>query len=219
MVDLTGHEPEAWRPVLTEGEWEKAMRYRSRADQVRSAVTRGVLRTLLARYLAVPQTAIEFTYNEFEKPALLKGMIEFNVSHSGDYSLLAFSGKAAVGVDVERIKGERVVRDLAQRVMTSNEYARFTALPAVEKERTFFKIWALKESVMKALGTGMSLAPECIELTFYPDTPHVVIGGEVMLQSLDIGDSGYAAAVAIVGTQLPPVEIRRFEAHSPDSTS
>ncbi len=219
VVDLAGQEPQAWRPALTEREWEKAMRFRSHADQVRSAVTRGVLRTLLAQYLAVPHLSIEFTYNEFEKPALEKGGLEFNVSHSGDYSLLAFSRKAAVGVDVERIKGERVVRDLAERVLTSDEYRRFMALPEGDRERTFFQIWALKESVMKALGTGMSLAPECIELTFHPDTPRVLAGGEVALQNLEIGDSGYAAAVAILGVHLPPVEIRRFEAHSPDSIS
>lgn len=219
VVDLVGRTPETWRPVLTEREWEKAMRFRFPADQIRSAVTRGVLRTLLAEYLATPVREIDFTYSEFDKPALLKGGVEFNVSHSGHLALLAFSKKAAVGVDVEQIKGERVVRDLARRVLTANEYDRFMAVPEPDRERTFFQIWALKESVMKALGTGMSLAPECIELSFPPETPRVLTNGEVAIQNLDVGKPGYAAAVAIVGKELPLVEIRQFEAHNPDSIS
>lgn len=218
VVGLAGQTPESWRPVLAESEWEKAMRYRFRQDQVRSAVTRGVLRTLLARYLAMAANAIDFTHNEFEKPAVKGGEIEFNVSHSGDFALLAFSGQAAVGVDVEQIKGHRVVRDLARRILTDDEYGRFMALPEAEREWTFFQIWTLKESVMKALGTGMSLAPECIELLFHPAAPRVLRGGEVALQSVDIGNSGYAAAVGIVGKELPPVAVRHFESHSPDST-
>jgi 4'-phosphopantetheinyl transferase len=218
VVRLAGQSPELWRPLLTESEWERAMRFRLPADQVRSAVTRGVLRTLLARYLTAPPAAIKFTYNEFGKPALLTGEIGFSVSHSGDVALLAFSGKADVGVDIEQIKGQRVVSDLAQRVLTAVEYKRFVAMPEADRERTFFQIWALKESVMKALGTGMSLAPEFIELDFYPATARVLTGGEVALQCLEIGDPGYAAAVAIVGKDLRPIEIRHFEAHKPDST-
>ncbi len=54
IVRVAGQAMERWRPVLSASEWERAMRFRMPADQARFAVTRGVLRTLLGRYLQMP---------------------------------------------------------------------------------------------------------------------------------------------------------------------
>jgi len=216
VVPLVGQTAERWRLLLSPAEWAKAMRFRFAADQVRSAVTRGVLRTLLGRYLSVDPLALEFSENEFGKPAVPG--IEFNASHSGDYALLAFSACARVGIDVEHRRGNRVVADLALRVLTPAEYQRFMALAEVDHERTFFDIWALKESVLKGIGSGLSVPPEDIEISFYPssprllsaDTPEVRDISDWTIQSLDIGDPAYAAALA-VEHPAPHIELNHFE--------
>jgi len=224
VVSLVGQTAEAWRPVLTDAEWQKAMRFRFPEDQIRSAVTRGVLRTLLGQYLSVSATEIAFVENGNGKPLLAGNQIDFNASHSGDYALLAFSRHSPIGADVEQIKGKRVVGDLAARVLSPAEYQRFSSLTQSEQKQTFFKIWTLKESVLKGIGSGLSVAPERIEVAFYPETPRLLSAdteyiadvAEWSLQSLDIGDAQYAAAIA-VRQRAPHVEVRRFESHSPGS--
>ena len=216
IVRVAGQAMERWRPVLSASEWERAMRFRMPADQARFAVTRGVLRTLLGRYLQLPGTAIAFTANEYGKPAT-DGGIKFNVAHSGDYALLAFARDREVGVDVERISGDRVVGELARRVLSPGEYERFGALAESERVPTFFQIWTLKEAVLKAIGSGLSIAPECVEVAFYPDEPRL-IGcsakeiddvNEWTVRSVSIGDDGYAAAVA-VRMKMPVIGMKRF---------
>jgi 4'-phosphopantetheinyl transferase len=216
IVRVAGQAMERWRPVLSASEWERAMRFRLHADQARFSVTRGVLRTLLGRYLQMPGSAIRFSANEYGKPAT-DGEIKFNVAHSGDYALLAFTREIEVGVDVERMSGDRVASDLARRVLSAKEYERFAALADSERETTFFQIWTLKEAVLKALGSGLSIAPECLEVAFYPDEPRL-LGcsakeihdvNEWTVRSVSIGDDGYAAAVA-VRRKEPLIELKRF---------
>jgi 4'-phosphopantetheinyl transferase len=213
VVRLAEQEIEAWRPGLSESEWQRAMRFRMPADRRRFAVTRGVLRTLLGRYLQLPSTAIGFTENEYGKPAVA-GELTFNVAHSGDYALLAFARGVDVGVDVEHMGGDRVVADLAQRILSPGEYERFVRVADSERTRAFFQIWTLKESFLKGIGSGLSVAPERVEVSFYPDEPKL-LGcpaeqiqdvNEWTLRSLSIGDEDYAAAIA-VRRKRPAIEV------------
>ena len=212
VVPLAHQTADRWRRVLSPAEWAKAMRYRGEADQLRSTVTRGVLRTLLSRFLDKPTDGIEFTENEFGKPATPG--IEFNVSHSGDYALMAFSKSSAVGIDVEQIKDRRVIEDLARRVLTPAEHDRFTALPESDRQRTFFDIWALKESILKGIGSGLSIAPECIEIDFPPAVPRLLSApegsGDWYIQNINIGHPQYAAALASRANSAH-IEINHFE--------
>jgi 4'-phosphopantetheinyl transferase len=201
---------------LSESEWERTLRFRMPEDRARFAVTRGVLRTILGRYLQLPATAIDFSANEYGKPTI-EGQLKFNVAHSGDYALLAFAEDMDVGVDVERVGGDRVVDDLASRILSPSEYAHFTLLADSERRRTFFQIWTLKESVLKGIGSGLSIAPECIEVSFYPDEAKLLSCSakeiddvnEWTVRSLSIGDEQYAAAIA-VRRKMAVIEMRHF---------
>jgi 4'-phosphopantetheinyl transferase len=215
VVRVAGQNIERWRPILSAGELERALRFRRPADQARFAVTRGVLRTLLGRYLQLPGSAVEFSVNEYGKPAVAGG-IRFNVAHSGDYALLAFAKEIEVGVDVERIGGDRVVDDLARRVLSAGESARFARLAESERRAAFFQIWTLKESVLKGIGSGLSIAPECVEVAFPPDEPRLlscsakeIDVNEWTVRSLSIGDKEYAAAVAM-RCKTPAIETKYF---------
>jgi 4'-phosphopantetheinyl transferase len=215
VVRLTGQTAENWRSILSIAEWEKAMRFRFPADQTRSAVTRGVLRTLLSRYLNCPASDLAFTENDHGKPAI--SGIEFNVSHSGDYSLLAFSRSSPIGVDVEHIKDRKVIHDLSRRILTPNEYERFNCVPDSDRQRVFHEIWTLKESILKAIGSGLSVAPESLEIAFHPDKPKLLSAetdlikdvSDWSLHSLDIGDSAYTAAIAVRETH-PTIQLNHF---------
>lgn len=79
----------------------------------------------------------------------------FNISHAGDYAVLALSTQP-VGVDIEHFRPLDWQR-IALRFFHPEERA-FLARSS-EPERDFFRIWTLKESYLKAEGTGFSVSP------------------------------------------------------------
>lgn len=79
----------------------------------------------------------------------------FNITHAGDYAVLALAERT-VGVDLERFRpidwqriAERFFHPEEQRYLTYSK----------EPEKDFFRIWTLKESYLKAEGTGFSVSP------------------------------------------------------------
>lgn len=90
----------------------------------------------------------------------------FSLSHSGDHVLCAISERE-VGCDVERIRP--VSHKLAERFFCPEEAAEIAAAPTEEARlRSFFRFWTLKESYVKALGTGMRLPFRAFRLQLEP---------------------------------------------------
>ena len=79
----------------------------------------------------------------------------FNISHAGDYAVLALS-RQPVGVDLEHIRPLDWQR-IALRFFHPEErrYLEQSSDPVSD----FFRIWTLKESSLKAEGTGFSVSP------------------------------------------------------------
>ena len=79
---------------------------------------------------------------------------EFNVSHSYRHALLALSEKGKVGIDVE----QRVVRyDIdgeVTRVFSPIEPKTLTNTLGENRVQMFFRLWTIKESLIKAIGEG-----------------------------------------------------------------
>ena len=75
---------------------------------------------------------------------------EFNLSHSGEYVVLAVSHHS-VGVDVERCSLQHI--RVAPREYTSEELQWMAEKP----EERFTLLWTMKEAVSKALGLGLRL--------------------------------------------------------------
>ena len=94
---------------------------------------------------------IKLTVGEFGKPYLSSPEgVFFNASHSGDYTLLALSSKE-VGVDVQRAKP--IDLKVAERFFTPEEYRSIES--SENPEESFFRIWTVKESYLKARGVGL----------------------------------------------------------------
>ncbi len=71
---------------------------------------------------------------------------DFNISHSGDFILVASSQSASVGIDVEKIK--ELKRLNFKMVMSPQELAQIQNQPML-----FFDLWSKKEAVVKAADT------------------------------------------------------------------
>lgn len=96
---------------------------------------------------------------------LLPDRTPFNITHAGDYAVLALSTKP-VGVDLERIRPVDWQK-IAERFFHPEERAHL--LSAKDPLTEFFRIWTLKESYLKAEGIGFSVSPASFAIL--PDEP------------------------------------------------
>ena len=91
-------------------------------------------------------------YSDDDKPVLKskKGLF-FNISHSDDYVALALSD-VEVGCDIQEIRPYNP--KVAVRHYCENETAMIEN--SDDKDDTFIRLWALKESILKYSGKGLS---------------------------------------------------------------
>jgi 4'-phosphopantetheinyl transferase len=97
--------------------------------------------------------------------------IHFNVGHTEDMVVAAFSDEEPVGIDVEPQDRTVETAALAQRVLTASERERWQSHPASRRREAFLHIWTCKEAFLKATGEGLNRPPKSIECTF--DGPKV----------------------------------------------
>lgn len=95
-----------------------------------------------------------FTYGKYGKPKLKDHEdIHFNLSHSGRYVICA-AGEVPVGIDIQKNTGNKEA--VAKRFFSEREYASIAECrDKKEAERLFYRYWTLKESFIKAIGTGI----------------------------------------------------------------
>ena len=115
-----------------------------------------LLRRLLAERLGCPPDALVFRTGEHGKPTLVSHDWQFNLSHSGDWLVLALCQQGPLGVDVEMGLRQRPVLPLAQRFYAPEEYQWLLALPPREQTSAFYRLWSRKEAVLKAQGAGIA---------------------------------------------------------------
>ncbi|WP_029231145.1 4'-phosphopantetheinyl transferase family protein [Butyrivibrio sp. VCB2006] len=89
--------------------------------------------------------------------------VEFNLSHSGDLVVCAFSD-ACVGIDVQKTKSFN--RKLVNFVYKDEEikYIKYRSETQFDMDLLCTKMWTMKESVMKYYGKGLSMDPRIIFL-------------------------------------------------------
>lgn len=98
-------------------------------------------------------------YNKYGKPYLDLDL-DFNISHSGEYVICVLAKGLRLGVDIEKIEGFDL--DSITGVFTKNELFHINSYE--KKEKIFYDYWTKKESIVKAIGGGLSIALEDIEI-------------------------------------------------------
>lgn len=192
--------------TLTPDERTRAARYRFLKDRMHFTVARGILRTLLGRYLLRQPSELQFRYNQYGKPLLEEDALAFNVSHSHGMALFAFTRGREVGVDIEYMLPDRAELSIARRFFSPYEVAALQAVPAQQQTQAFFSCWTRKEAYVKTRGLGLSLDLNLFDVSLTPGEPaallHIREPGQRLedwsLWNLESAD-GYAAALAVKG--------------------
>lgn len=160
---------------LSDDERERARRFVFGRDRRQFVAARGLLRIILARYLACKPEDVVFSYDAGGRPVLEptsgRDELRFNVSHAFEQAIFAVSCNRRVGVDVEYVRPIPEVEAITQSAFSALEQANWRALPKDQQLRAFFRGWTRKEAYLKAVGVGLSYPLHRIEVTFAPGEP------------------------------------------------
>lgn len=160
---------------------EKAGRYRLQRDQLLS-IGAGIL---LSEVMGIKDESV-LQYGEYGKP-YAEGYPAFSISHSGEWCVLAAGGSDPVGVDIEKMNGS----DLrAARAFLTNDERRWIERDPLYR---FHLLWVWKESLLKAVGSGMAIDPRSVSvLPFASGNPVRLSGKDWSAVSGSIGDYRYS---------------------------
>ncbi len=105
--------------ALTTDEQQRANRFHFQKDRQHFVVARGMLRVILGGYLKLYPEQVPIGYSSFGKPTLAEPRhpydLKFNLAHSDDLALYAFSRSHRIGVDLEYIRPDFATAEIAQR--------------------------------------------------------------------------------------------------------
>lgn len=144
---------------LAEDELRAADRFRVPTGRNQHIVGRGMARRLLGAGLTDP-TAIKFGFEGHGKPFVQapdEVKRPFNVAHTNGLVLCGIGTQRieCIGVDVECFD-RRTRPDLAERYFSKPEIEFLRRQKSdVHRREAFLRIWTLKESFIKAIGTGL----------------------------------------------------------------
>ncbi|MGF1557793.1 MAG: 4'-phosphopantetheinyl transferase family protein [Flavobacteriaceae bacterium] len=142
--------------LLAKDEVNRASKYKFQKDLECYVISRGILRMLLGYYLAVGSDKIEFVYSDYGKPSVAStNRLKFNCSHSTNMVVFGFALGCEIGVDVEHIKTDFDVLDLAVNFFSQSEIKSLGSRPE-QLYRSFYRCWTRKEAFIKAKGSGLS---------------------------------------------------------------
>lgn len=170
------------------------------------ATSRAAQRLIGSRYLGMVPAAVRISRDcqfcgprkQHGRPRLPGSTVEYSVSHSGDWVLMAVTGVGVLGVDIESHASSRDTDGLLRIALTAHEQAEVAQLPPAQRSQRFFSAWTRKEAAMKLTGLGLRAAPNRLDVRAttvgvagvaqWPDRP-------VYLYDLP-APAGHAAALA-----------------------
>jgi 4'-phosphopantetheinyl transferase len=194
--------------ALDETERLRAGRFYFERDRHCYIAARSWLRHLLGAALECPPSEVVFGYGPKGKPRLVANecdgrRLNFNLSHSEGFVLFALAWDRELGIDLEttaRLSTDaQELADLAARILSEREFARWNELPdSATRREAFFRAWTRKEAYLKATGEGLSAELQTIEV-LSEESPTIFWRETIDRWTLHdvVVPSGFVAALAV----------------------
>jgi 4'-phosphopantetheinyl transferase len=176
---------------------DRCLKYVFPRDQQARVAGKTLLLEGLRRYGVKEPSLDNLRYTEFGRP-FLRGNLDFNISHSAGCVAVAIAKELKIGIDVEAIRPMEI--DNFLNVIPRIHMEAIISSPHPQK--AFLEYWTKAESILKAIGGGLSIPLESISirgnLGYYRDSVW-------HLRRLDLGED-YCAHVAanVEGYTLKP---------------
>uniref|UniRef100_A0A8D0G0E8 L-aminoadipate-semialdehyde dehydrogenase-phosphopantetheinyl transferase n=1 Tax=Strix occidentalis caurina TaxID=311401 RepID=A0A8D0G0E8_STROC len=180
----------AWRPCRQEWllaarlvqpeEKDRIGQFAFARDAKAALAGRLLIRKLIAEKLCIPWNEIHLQRTSKGKPFLANNVFgiysnyNFNVSHQGDYAVLAAEPELQVGIDIMKtnLPGNASIPNffrIMERQFTETEWCVIKSMSNEWMQLDMFhRHWALKESFLKAIGVGIGFNLQRIEFNVSP---------------------------------------------------
>ncbi|XP_040439759.1 L-aminoadipate-semialdehyde dehydrogenase-phosphopantetheinyl transferase isoform X2 [Falco naumanni] len=180
----------AWRPCRQEWllaarlvqpeEKDRIGQFVFARDAKAALAGRLLIRKLIAEKLCIPWNEIHLQRTSKGKPFLANNEFSiysnynFNVSHQGDYAVLAAEPELQVGIDIMKtnLPGSSSIPNffrVMKRQFTETEWGVIKSMSNEWMQLDMFhRHWALKESFLKAIGVGVGFNLQRIEFNVSP---------------------------------------------------
>ncbi|MCX4750452.1 4'-phosphopantetheinyl transferase superfamily protein [Kitasatospora sp. NBC_01287] len=205
-----------WLGLLDPAERLRAERLAGTPAEHVHLTSRAAQRLIGSRYLGVPPHEVTASRDcghcgaPHGKPRWRAGEVDYSVSHTDRWLILAVTGAGPVGADIESPASITDPAALVRSALTPGEAARFHRLPAARRTAWLLRAWTRKEAAMKLTGLGLRAPPNQLDVRGptvrageVPRWPH----GPVHLSALAVPD-GHVAALA---TTTPVTALRRLQ--------
>jgi 4'-phosphopantetheinyl transferase len=165
----------SYHRLLSPDERSRHDRFAVAAARQAFLIGRALVRTRLSLYVDVPPARWVFQPNPHGRPEIVEPTLStplyFNLTHTRGLIACVVARLPAVGVDAEDLT--RTLRDLAiaERYFSPEERNRLAGLPEDRRRGRFFAYWTLKESYLKARGTGLALGLSLLSFDVDQDPP------------------------------------------------
>ncbi len=195
-VDISemGYDDDQYSRLLLKEELVKINRLKNKQSRLTSVVARSGLRILSGVYLNKDPKKIIFKKLHNGKPIIDSHKFYFNLSHSVNWIVWAFSISGKVGVDLEYVRNNVMYEKIAERYFHRCEIQKMNQ--SNDPKRLFFDLWAAKESLVKASGKGVFAGMKDITIPIDHDgIPPNLRVGDFYLKKVEAG-SRYACSLA-----------------------
>ncbi len=159
--------------LLDSGEKEQVDKIKAESRLNEFVLGRYLLKKRLSEQTGQPAETLVLQKRAYGKLYLEGNPCFFNLSHSGNYLVVAISQKDEIGVDIEHVTRRSThYTDIAQRYFTQAEGHAIKDAPSSEQSILFHEVWTKKEAVLKAAGIGLSGSLDAFNaLETHPSTP------------------------------------------------
>ncbi len=133
---------------------KKILAYKNWQDAERSLAGNILLKKGLGSLNISGHSLDGLKYSAYQKPYFENHSLNFNISHSGQYTICAISQTHQVGIDVEEIN-DIPLTDFTDFFYDEEWQA---VLNSPDRLHAFYSLWTKKEAFLKVIGSGLNVS-------------------------------------------------------------
>lgn len=211
LVDLEQGDGADDSACLSKTESARAQRFVFPMHRRRYIAAHVALRELLAKFTGQTAASLDIRETPLGKPFLAgANACAFNLSHSQGIALVAIAPSGEIGVDVEVMRAVPDAAALSAELFTAAERRELAEASTnsndQSRDSSFLSGWTRKEACLKAVGIGLGIRPDSVEVGLAPRLRTVAVPTASRMVDVELHSFGdvasFVAAAALVRSSL-----------------
>lgn len=183
LIRLPGFDTSTAENILSEREMARASKFKFEKDRHQFLASHIAMRMVLSHYLGCRKEEIAIHIGSEGKPFLPGHPLHFNLSHSEGWGLIGVHTSQPIGVDIEVASPLPDMDALIASCFTTTEQRAVKQTQPADQRNAFYRCWTRKEACLKALGSGLKIAPNTFAAGISDEPTTVEIPTEAMLNA------------------------------------